>query len=66
MVRVTQSLRESAQKGGQIDLLERRQRQPEEEDKLEGEVEGEPVDDADKALEDGEAREHDPVLYEGV
>lgn len=33
-------------------LLEGREREPEEENKLEGEVEGEPVDDADQALND--------------
>lgn len=33
-------------------LLEGRKREPEEENKLEGVVEGEPVDDADQALND--------------
>lgn len=37
-------------RGEGSDLLEGRQRQPQKEDKLEGKVEGEPVDDADKAL----------------
>lgn len=44
------------------DLPEDRQRQPQEEDELEDKVEGEPVDNVDEALEDGEQSEHDPVL----
>lgn len=43
-------------------LPEHGQRQPQEEDKLEDEVEGEPVHDIDEALQDGEEREHDPIL----
>lgn len=39
-----------AQRAGH--LLEGGQGQPQEEDKLEGEVEGEPVDNADEALND--------------
>lgn len=45
-----------------IDLPERRQRQPQEENKLENKVEGEPVDNVEKALNYGEERENDPVL----
>lgn len=37
------------------------EREPEEEDKLESEVEGEPVDNANKALDNGEEREDNPV-----
>jgi len=37
------------------------QREPQEEDKLESEVKGEPVNDADKALNHGEEGEDDPV-----
>ena len=37
---------------GAVNLLEGGEGQPQEEDKLEGVVEGEPVDDADKALND--------------
>jgi hypothetical protein len=36
--------------------------QPQEEDELEDKVEGEPVDNADEALNDGEESEDDPVL----
>ena len=43
-------------------LLERRQRQPEEEDELEDKVEGEPVDDVNKALQHSEESEYNPVL----
>lgn len=43
-------------------LLERRQRQPQEEDKLEDEVEREPVDNVNEALNHGEEGENDPVL----
>lgn len=45
----------------EIGTLEGRERKPEEEDELEGIVEGEPVDDADEALDNGEERENDPV-----
>lgn len=37
-------------------------RQPENEDKLEGVVEWEPVDSADRALEHGQESEYHPVL----
>lgn len=43
-------------------LPEDGQRQPQEEDKLEDEVEGEPVDNVDEALQNGEEGEDDPVL----
>ena len=46
---------------GSVNLLEGGQPQPQEKDKLEGVVEGEPVDDADQALDDGEEGEDDPV-----
>lgn len=45
------------------DLLpEGGQTQPQKKDKLEGEVEGEPVDDVHQRLNDGEEGENDPVL----
>jgi hypothetical protein len=37
-----------------IDLPEHWERQPQEEDKLENKVKGEPVDNVDKALDNGE------------
>lgn len=43
-------------------LPEHGEREPQEEDKLEDKVEGEPVDNVDEALNDGEEREDDPVL----
>ena len=43
-------------------LLERRQRQPEEEDELEDKVEWEPVDNVDKAFHDSEESKDNPVL----
>lgn len=43
-------------------LLERRKGQPQEEDELEDEVEGEPVDDVDEALQDGKLSKDNPVL----
>lgn len=39
-----------------------RKRQPEEEHKLEYEVEGEPRDNVNQTLDDGEERKHNPVL----
>lgn len=45
-----------------IDLPEGGQRQPQEENKLENKVEGEPVDNIEKALNDGEEGENNPVL----
>lgn len=43
-------------------LPEHGEREPQEEDKLENKVKGEPVDNVDEALNDGEEREDDPVL----
>lgn len=43
-------------------LPEHGERQPQEEDKLEDEVEGEPVDNVEEALNHGEEGEDDPVL----
>ena len=44
------------------DLREHGQREPQEEDELESVVEGEPINDAEQALKDGEKGENDPVL----
>jgi hypothetical protein len=59
---------EVAAKGGShegaeddIGTPENRQREPQEEDKLEGVVEGEPVDHANKTLNNGEKGEDNPV-----
>jgi hypothetical protein len=40
-----------------------RESKPEDKNELEGVVEGEPVNGANGALEDGQERENDPVLY---
>lgn len=45
------------------DLPEDGQREPQEENKLEDKVEGEPVDDVNEALRDGEEGEDNPVLH---
>lgn len=45
----------------ELSTPEGREREPEEEDKLEDVVEGEPVDDLDEALNHSEKREDDPV-----
>jgi len=44
-------------------LPEGGQREPEKEDKLEGKVKGEPVDNVHEVLEHGEERIDDPVLH---
>ena len=44
------------------DLPEHGQRQPQKENKLEDKVEGEPVDNVEEALNDGEEGENNPVL----
>lgn len=45
-------------------LPEGREREPEEEDELEDEVKGEPVDNLNEALDHGKERENDPILEE--
>lgn len=61
------TLEVSAEHGGQegtedeLGTTEGGERKPQKEDELEGEVEGEPVDNADKALNDTEEGENDPV-----
>jgi len=57
-----QILRIAGQQDPQDNLPEGREREPEEEDKLEDVVEGEPVDDLNEALNHSEKREDDPVL----
>lgn len=47
---------------GRRDLPEHGQRQPQKENKLEDKVEGEPVDNVEEALNDGEEGENNPVL----
>lgn len=47
------------------DVPEGGEREPQKEEKLEDEVEGEPVDDLDEALNHGEERENDPILRRG-
>lgn len=47
---------------GERNIPEHRQSEPQEENKLEGVVEGEPVDNTKNALEDSEEREDNPVL----
>lgn len=44
-----------------IGAAKRREREPQEEQKLEGVIEWEPVDDVDKALNDGEESKNNPV-----
>jgi len=45
---------------------EGREGEPQKEHKLEDVVEGEPVDNADQALENGEESKHNPVLVGAV
>lgn len=61
-------LREVAAKGGldersedELSTAEGGQTQPQKEDKLEGEVKGEPVDNVHQRLDDGEEGKNDPV-----
>lgn len=54
--------KELVPKDKSINLPEGREREPQKENKLEGIVEGEPVNNADKALKNGEERENNPVL----
>jgi hypothetical protein len=57
------SAKSGSQERSEDDLgaAEGRKRQPQEEDELEDKVEGEPVNDADEALEHGEEGKYDPV-----
>lgn len=54
----------SARKGRNVP--EDGQRQPQEEDKLEGEVEGEPVNDVDKALSNAVSSRLAPIVRQGT
>jgi hypothetical protein len=60
-VEVTAESRGQERAEDDVGATEGRKRKPQEENKLEGIVEREPVDNADKALDHGEEREDDPV-----
>lgn len=47
-------------------LPESGESQPQQEDELEDKVEGEPVNNAEEALDDGEESENNPVLKNGI
>jgi hypothetical protein len=47
-------------------LPESGESQPQQEDELEDKVEGEPVNNAEEALDDGEEGENNPVLENGI
>lgn len=61
MVEVSAKHRGEERSEDDLGTVERRQGQPQEEDELEDEVEGEPVDDVDEALQDGKESKDNPV-----